>query len=299
MPPSVAVHDAIAIVFALLTALANGLAVTTQHIASTSSTRRDAGWRFVVFLLRHPLWLFGWLALGGSLLFQALALHYAAMSLVQPLLVFELAFALVLRRTWLHQGVSSRAWVASVATTFFLGAFLIATTRSNGVSSLARHWGGPTVACAGGVVILVIAGWTGTPGRRAALWGSATAILWALEAAFIKECTDLITRVGYGGLLSHWPLYAFIVCGVTGLVMEQAALHVGPLRSSQTAIVIVDPVVSVLLGASIFGERLGTSWAWRGVAAVALALALVSAWKLIVAMPEGIERDGGISDRNI
>lgn len=69
MTRSVALHDAIAITCALLTAFANGLGVAAQHIASTSATHHERGWRFVAFLLRHPLWLVGWLAMAGSLLF--------------------------------------------------------------------------------------------------------------------------------------------------------------------------------------------------------------------------------------
>jgi len=40
---------------------------------------------------------------------------------------------------------------------------------------------------------------------------------------------------------------------------EQAALHVGPLSVSQPFIVIVDPVVSVVLGIWIYHERLRAS----------------------------------------
>jgi hypothetical protein len=289
MTRSVALHDVIAITCALLTAFANGLGVTAQHIASTSSTKHERGWRFVVFLLHHPLWLVGWVAMGGSLLFQSLALHFAAMSLVQPLLVFELVLALALRRVWLGQVVAARAWTASLLTAVSLGVFLFATTRASGSPVHALRWIAPGAWCVAAVVVLVLSALTGTPGRRAALFGTATALLWALEAAYIKECTDVISRFGYAGLLTRWPFYAFIVCGVVGLICEQTALHVGPLRSSQTAIVIVDPIVSVLLGAWIFGERLGGSWTWRLVAAGALVVALISAGILIRSTPDTME----------
>jgi hypothetical protein len=293
MNSGVAWHDAVAIACALLTALANGLGVTAQHIASTSSTNQDRGWRFVAFLFRHPLWLVGWAAMGGSLLFQSLALHFAAMSLVQPLLVFELVLALVLRRFWLRQAVTTRAWAASVATAVSLGVFLLATTRSSGPPAQDLHWFAPAAWCLVAVVLLVVAGLRGTPSRRAALWGTATAVLWALEAAYIKQCTDVISHWGFAGLLTRWPFYAFVVCGITGLVCEQTALHVGPLRSSQTAIVIVDPIVSVVLGAFIFGERLGVTWSWRVAAVVALAATLASAGVLIAAMPGTMESSLG------
>lgn len=289
MNSSAPLHDAIAITCALLTALSNGLGVTVQHIASTSSTHGERGWRFIRLLLLHPLWLIGWLAMGGSLLFQALALHFAAMSLVQPILVLELVLMLILRRAWLRQAVVARAWAASLVTAASLGVFLVATTRASGAPVHYVRWFVPGVWCVSVVVVLVLLGRRGAPGRRAALWGAATAVLWALEAAYIKQCTDVITRWGYAGLLTRWPFYAFVVCGVTGLTCEQIALHVGPLRSSQTAIVIVDPVVSVVLGAWIFGERLGVTWSWRAVAVVALIVSLASAWVLIGATPNTME----------
>lgn len=211
------------------------------------------------------------------------------MSLVQPLLVFELVLALVLRRVWLRQVVPARAWAASLVTALSLGLFLVATTRASGSPAHVLRWVAPGLWCGGLVVVFIVTGLRGSPGRRAALWGSATAILWALEAVYIKQCTDVIVRVGYAGLLTRWPFYAFIVCGITGLLTEQSALHVGPLRSSQTAIVILDPIVSVLLGAWIFGERLGVNWVWRSVAASSLVITLVSAWVLIAATPATME----------
>jgi hypothetical protein len=63
------------IVFALLAALSNAVNEATQHVASIAAPRRTSGWRLVVYLFRNPLWLFGWAALAGAFVFQALALH--------------------------------------------------------------------------------------------------------------------------------------------------------------------------------------------------------------------------------
>jgi hypothetical protein len=54
------------ILFALLTAFANGLNVVTQHKASINAPEQSKGWKFVVYLFRNPLWLFGWVALVGA-----------------------------------------------------------------------------------------------------------------------------------------------------------------------------------------------------------------------------------------
>ncbi len=105
-----------AVVFALLAALSNAASVSTQHIASTAGPRRSSGWRVVLYLFRNPLWLFGWVALAAAFLFQALALHDGLVSVVQPLLVTELVFALVLRQFWIHQSIRPITWVAAALT---------------------------------------------------------------------------------------------------------------------------------------------------------------------------------------
>jgi fumarate reductase subunit D len=245
------------ILFALLTSLTNALAVTLQHIASTSDVEKSSGWKFVTYLLRHPLWLLGWLALCGSLIFQALALHFGPLSLVQPILVTELIIALVLRQLWLRQSIRAVTWSAAVVTAAGLVIFLLMTSPHGG-SFLPRtsSWTVPTIVCVATVIVLVALAQRGSPARRAALFASATAILWALEATFIKATTDTISALGFGGMFTRWPVYALVVGGVVGLVCEQAALHVGPLSVSQTFIVIVDPVVSVALGIWLYRERL-------------------------------------------
>jgi fumarate reductase subunit D len=245
------------VLFALLTSLTNALAVTLQHIASTSDTDKSTGWKFVKYLLRHPLWLLGWLALCGSLVFQALALHFGPLSVVQPILVTELILALVLRQLWLHQSIRGVTWLAAVVTGAGLVTFL-AVTSPHGGSFLptTSAWTVPSIACVAVVVVLVALAQRGSPARRAALFASATAVLWALEATFIKATTDTISALGFWGAFTRWPVYALIVGGAIGLLCEQAALHVGPLSVSQTFIVIVDPVVSVALGLWLYRERL-------------------------------------------
>jgi fumarate reductase subunit D len=245
------------ILFALLTSLTNALAVTLQHIASTSDIEKSSGWKFVWYLLRHPLWLLGWVALCGSLIFQALALHFGPLSLVQPILVTELILALVLRQLWLGQSIRGVTWSAAVVTGAGLVIFLV-TTSPHGGSFLPKSsaWTVPSVVCVAVVALLVALAQRGSPARRAALFASATAVMWALEATFIKATTDTISALGYGGMFTRWPVYALIIGGIIGLLCEQAALHVGPLSVSQTFIVIVDPLVSVALGIWLYRERL-------------------------------------------
>lgn len=248
------------IVFALVAAFCNALNVVTQHIASIGDPGHSKGWRFVRYLFANPLWLFGWVALAAAFVFQALALHNGLLSVVQPLLVTELVFALVLRRIWIHQSIRAVTWWAAGLTCVSLALFLAVSEPSGGNAvPTTSAWLGAIVATAGGAGILSALSLRGSPGRRAAFLGAATSILWALVATFIKAMTDSLTQFGVGGMFLHWPVYALAVTGLAAELLNQATLHVGPLSMSQPFIVVVDPIVSIALSVWVFAETFTAS----------------------------------------
>jgi uncharacterized membrane protein len=270
MHRALTLDQSLAVLFALLTAVTNAFALTTQHIASTRQQEHSSNWRLALFLFRQPLWLLGWVALFGSLVFQALALHFGPMSEVQPLLVSELIIALLLRRLWLRQNIVPLAWISAGVTVVGLAVFLIASSPSGHANVPANsHWAAPVLASLVAAALLVGVAQRGSPSRRAAFFAAATGVMWALEATFIKATTDTIAASGFSGALQHWPLYALCVGGAVGLICEQAALHVGPLKISQPFIVIVDPVVSVVLGLWLYREKLESGFVHVGVASLA------------------------------
>jgi len=89
------------------------------------------------------------------------------------------------------------------------------------------------------------AGFPGTPGRP--LRGGHR-LVWSVDAAFVKATTNLLAAQGWLALLVHWPLYGAVITGVLGTFLLQASLHVGPLAASQSAVLIVDPLASIVLG---------------------------------------------------
>jgi len=243
------------IVCALLAALCNALNVTTQHKASISSPRTSRGWRLVLYLFRSPLWLFGWVALAGAFVFQALALYEGQMSVVQPLLVTELVFALVLRSLWIRQAIRPVTWWAAGVTCVTLALFLsMAEPQGGHAVPTDRVWTAALAATGGIAALLALMGTWGRPARRAALTASATAILWALVATFMKASTNSFSQFGAAGMFVHWPLYAMAAAGLAAEILNQVTLHVGPLSVSQPFLVIVDPVVSIALSMWIFDE---------------------------------------------
>ena len=260
----------VTIIFALAAALANAVHLMTQHAASVGVSEKHRGWELVAFLIRQPLWLLGWVAAAAGFAFQAVALHSGQLSIVQPLLVTELVFALILRRFWVHQHIATMAWTAALVTCAALAVFLTAAQPHGGHQQPdAADWVSALAVFGGAVAVLAVVARSGSPVRRAALYATAASITWALMAAFIKATTNTLAASGPVGTLTHWPIYALIASGVLGSVLQQAALQVGPLSVSQPLIVVVDPAVAIVLSVWIFDERFTVSPAQKVVAGVA------------------------------
>jgi hypothetical protein len=127
-------------------------------------------------------------------------------------------------------------WGAQAAACAGLAVFIVAAEPRGGNSGpTAGHWAVAIAACLAVVAVLSMLATGGSPGRRAALLGSATGVAWALEAAFIKSMTDDATEGGVVGLFTHWPVYAVAVGGAAGVLLEQAALQAGVVVMSLTA----------------------------------------------------------------
>jgi hypothetical protein len=110
-------------------------------------------------------------------------------------------------------------------------------------------------------------------------------------ATFIKATTDTLTQFGVAGTFTHWPVYALAAGSVAALFLMQAALHVGPLRSSQPFLVIIDPIVSIGLSVWLFGERFTSDASVLVVAAVAFAVMCVGVVLLTQTTPATMKAD--------
>ena len=261
------------VVFALAASFSNAVNVMTQHKASIAAPQREKGWRLVGYLFHQPLWLLGWIAAVGGFVFQAFALHNGQLSIVQPLLVTELVFVLVLRRVWIRQDIARAAWVSVLIVCVALAAFLAVAEPTGGKPTPdTAEWLSALLVFGGAVAAAAAAGARGTPARRAAAFAVAGALAWALMAVFIKAATDTLAAFGLGGMLTHWPVYALAAAAAAGTLLEQSALHVGPLSVSQPLLVIINPLASIVLSIWLFDERFTDSPARITIAVLSFAV---------------------------
>jgi drug/metabolite transporter (DMT)-like permease len=246
----------VSVLFAFAAAFTNALNVVTQHVASTAAPVKDRGRRLALYLIRNPLWLFGVAAMIGSFVFQALALYNGRLSVVQSVLVTELVFSLVIGSFWLRRHVAAAAWVSASVTAAGLAVFLImAEPRGGHPQATTQAWLPALLTCGGLAALLTVLASRGSPVRRAALYAAAAGIVWATLATLLKSATDVLAGHGAPAVLANGAAYGVVVAGIAGTVLSQAALHRGPLAVSQSLMVIVDPVVSIILGVWLYGEH--------------------------------------------
>jgi drug/metabolite transporter (DMT)-like permease len=209
-----------------------------------------------LFLIRNPLWWFGVAAMVAAFVLQALALYNGRVSVVQSILVTELVFTLVIGRLWLRRVVAAAAWMSASVTSAGLALFLVMSQPEGGHPQVtAGTWLPALLTFGGACAVLAVFAAGGSPVRRAALYATASGIVWAVFATFVKSVTDVLGTSGVTAVIERGAVYGLLVAGVVGTVLTQAALHYGPLRVSQPVMVIVNPLVSIILGVWLFGEH--------------------------------------------
>lgn len=213
----------------------------------------------LVQLAKRPRWLLASGAVGLGLALQVVALAYAPLTLVQPILVSGIVFG-TLAAAWLTRCRPDRTIVAgAVATAAGLGAFL----------ALARPEGGSTglpgvldmlplaFALAGVVGLCLMAALRGSgPGTVGAL-AVATGVCYGVTAALMKIVTAQLRDGGPPEVLTHGPFYVVCVVGPLGFLLSQHTFQEGLLIAPALAVItVVDPVVATVIGLSWLGERL-------------------------------------------
>jgi len=265
-------------VLALGAALSNALTSVFQRMgvedAPASSTMRLS---LMTHALRRGVWLLGFFIMLCGFLFQAFALHVGRLSVVQPILTVELLFLVFILGTYFDFRVTLREWVGASAIAVGLAGFLDFANPGGGEHVPSNlGWivtGGITVAA---IVGGVVATRWGPRWWKAAMFGTAAAVSYAFTAALIKSVSNNAAADGFS-VLWHWQTYGLIVFGLTGLFLTQNAFHAGPLAASQSTLVLVDPLFSILIGIFLYGDSLRTSGPWGPLEAISLLLMFVGA----------------------
>jgi drug/metabolite transporter (DMT)-like permease len=235
----------VSVVFALLTAVFNGMAsVLQRRAAATAPADKALHLSLLSYLVRHKVWLAGIVMTIGAALCQAVALATGPVALVQPIFIIELPFTLLVASQMAGKKLPRLTWWAVGLVTVSLGVGLAAAAPS-GASDMASNslWIRALIFTAIFEAVLLVIGIRATGNGRAAALGLAAACGYALTAALMKNAMAYLDQ-GVVQFFSCWQLYATAVAGVFSLFILQNSLQAGSL------------IVSY--GVTLFGETLRT-----------------------------------------
>jgi drug/metabolite transporter (DMT)-like permease len=270
----------LSVVFALLTALANGAASVLQRRAARDAPPAKAlHLSLFGYLIRRKVWLAGVSLIIVAAVCQAVALANGPVALVQPIFIIELPFTLLLASRLSRHPLPRLTWGAVALVTASLGVGLAAAAPSGGVERAPFHVWLATLIVTGCFEAVVIAAGIRLRGNpRAAALALAAACGYALTAALIKGAMAALHQ-GPVPFLTSWELYGGAAAGVGALFLLQNSLQAGSLVAAQPPLTLGDALISVAYGVSVFGEDLRTG-IWLAVQIVAVLLIAVGCVEL-------------------
>ncbi len=255
------------IAVSLCSALAFAVAVVLQqHAAVAQPAEHHLRMSLLLRLVRRPLWLAGMCASLVGTILQMVALSHGSLVKVQPLLVCGLLFAIPINAIWMHnRRPGRRELLAALTVCGGLIVLLVSTDPQKGqATGSALGWAIALGSIAVAVGILVFASLASKkPTWKAGLLAGAGGIINGLSAAFAKGLARGIQgslHHGLGSTVTHvfgiWELYAFGGSILTGIFLVQSAFQSGPIRWSLPSLAAANPIVSVVLGATLLHEQI-------------------------------------------
>jgi drug/metabolite transporter (DMT)-like permease len=244
--------------------------VLQQRVAMRAPEAAEASAGLLFRLARHPVWLLGIAAYGIAYGLQAAALGDGRLVVVQPILATTIVFALPLGVMLSSQRIGRRDVIAALVVTAGLGGFLFLSDPSGGREDAPiEQWLIAGAVMVGAATTLALIATQRAGGLRAALFGTASGLLFGLVSALTKGAVEVF-QDDHAAVLTNWHLYALIVVGFAGMTLTQLALQTGVLPPAVATSSIFNPASSVILGLTLFDERIHHNAADEAGAAAAL-----------------------------
>jgi len=271
------------IALALLAAVAFAAGNVFQQKGTLETPAGGDDPRFLVQILRRPVWLAGALFQVTGWILQAAALNQGPLIVVQSLTMLSLVIALPLGARITGQQVGRREMLGALAVVVGISLFLSVGSPSGGTAhpSASAWW-------SAGLISLLLVGIAVTMGRRskgatrALLLGSGAGIAFGLQAAVTKVFVGELGN-GVQALLGSWTIYVLIVSALVGFALMQSALKTGVLAPSIASSNALTLFSSVILGITVFGESLGRGGGQLIPAVIGLVVALTGISRLAAA----------------
>jgi drug/metabolite transporter (DMT)-like permease len=291
--------DQLAAVLALLAAVSFALAATLWQKAALSlsgvSVRHPKSF---LFLLTRWVWLLGLVAQIVGVCLQAAALDRGRVSIIQPLLVTTVIWALPLGYFLTNQAIGTRETMGAAIIVVGLALFASFGDPAAGVDNApGSDWAASILVIGAACAALLLFANRGSLSTRAALLGTIAGLLYGLSATLMKPVVEGLHADGLVDVIAGWEFWVWATAGIVGFFVQQLSLATGRLVPSVATVSVANPVVSVMLGALVLQERLDKNPPWHAVVAVgALCLALFGAIVISSARETPDEADQRVSE---
>jgi hypothetical protein len=248
----------IAIAAALTAALLFGASsVADERSTKKVKTERALSPTILLDLVRQPLWLIAIAANAAGFALQVVALSLGSLAVVQPLLVFDLVFAVLIVRGvgWDPSKLppGTKRWdpvifVGVGAATAGVAGFLLIGQPSAGHTDVGFD---VLIPLAIGLVVVVggcLALSMRNENLRPLALALACGVCYGVAAFSVKLVTSEFAS-GPARVFTNWPIYVLAIVGPAGFILNQDAFQQGTLLAPvQSIITTADPVISVGLG---------------------------------------------------
>lgn len=247
---------AFVIIATLFASLSNAVSGVLERKAAGTPQASDLfSPHFISALLRQKLWIIGEGFNILGFLLQAVALKFGTLSVVQPLMVTNLIFLLIILYWRFGVPMTRREWGGGLAICVGLGA-LLAIANPRGGHAVFNGGAWLITSCLVAAFIVISAIFVRRlphPAWRAAVAGTAAGMNFALTAAFTKLVVDQL-QYGVFNVVTSWELYALVASGIASLITLQSTYGAGPLAISTPAMQIFDPLLGIIIGVVIFRD---------------------------------------------
>lgn len=272
-------NNFLAVALALISAATMAAGTVWRHRIMRAGTAKGENNDSPMQSIKRPAW---WASMGVAFLaygFQAAALAFGSLLVVQPILALSLMLTLLFS-AWAekrHMQTAEAFW--AVALTASVGGVVVLGRPLPGSRDPAAwEW----VIVVGTAVAIIAAAYAiasrRPPAGKALIFGTACGAMYGYQAVFSKVAVDGFVDGGVIGLLGAWQLWAMLLAATAGTIVQQYAFAAGNLATSLPASKIIEPLVAFALGLFVLGEsfRVDSVLGWAAVG-TSIGVMLISA----------------------
>lgn len=247
-------------------------------------------------MMKSSVWLAGLGMDAAGFGLEFLALRGSSVTLVQPLLVCGLLFALPLGARLARCPVRRSDLAAGGLVVAGLVAFLIAAQPVEGAGAVpVARWVMVTSTVAVVAFALVLAARGRRPAARALSLGAAAGLVNGVFAGLAKAVGTELDR-GWRSVATSWQLVALAVAAAATLTLAAKAFQVGSPAAAVTGLFAVEPLAGIGVGAAVFGDSIRREPVFLLAEVLGMAVCLVGV-SILGRSPGVVAAYGGHDDR--